>query len=136
MKNTQTLSILLCFSVLILLTACGNSAPSPTDFHVGNFKYGDEARFGDFVIIRTENSQVDSGTKTQLVVKFDLEWETDEAYTLRFNSVVANPQNIQLPELNGMYRKCWITEITDSSYVEVSTTSLSPDTITTQILKK
>ena len=106
-----------------------------SDFRTGRFKYDDEAQFGDFIIIRTKDSQMDSGSITQLAVKFDLKWINDTAYTMHFNSIVENPQNISLPEPKGMYRKCWMTDIREDNYLEISTTSMSKDTIRTRISK-
>ncbi|MBK9015705.1 MAG: hypothetical protein IPM82_17470 [Saprospiraceae bacterium] len=122
----------LAMAILFNITACGGINPNSTasfdKFRTGHFKYADEARFGDFVITRTADSQVDSGTLTQLVVKFDLEWETDTSYVLKYKETLANPQSIQLPDLTGMNRHCYMTEPDDTSYLEVSTSSLTLDT--------
>ncbi len=109
-----------------------------SDFRTGRFKYDDETKFGDFIIIRSKDSQLDSGSITQLAVKFDLKWVNDTAYTMHFNSIVENPQNISLPDPKGMYRKCWMTDIREDNYLEISTTSMSKDTLRTRIsrLKK
>ena len=125
----------LALAVLFNISACGCGTASTKSneelykkFRTGHFKYADEARFGDFVITRTADSQVDSGALTQLVVKFDLEWETDTSYVLKYKETLANPQNIQLPDLTGMNRHCYMTEPDDTSYLEVSTSSLTLDT--------
>lgn len=151
-KHLLTVS-LLGMSAVFFILACGNTkvdnkGVEPTveetsqpqqgrtsPFKEGRFKYADAAKFGDFVITRTKDAQIDSGTLTQLVVKFDIEWTSALSYTLRYNSTVSNPQTISLPDLKGMFRNCWMTEVTDTSYTEISTSSLNKDTIRTPIVK-
>ena len=108
----------------------------PENYRTGHFIYGNSALFGGFEINRTRESQLDSGGYDHLAILFDLAWDNDTAYTLKFRKMVANPNNIKIPELNGMYRKCFMTEFTDSSYLEISTTTMSKDTIRTVILKR
>lgn len=144
---------LLSLSAVFFILACGNKnidnkIGEPTTeetteampgqenpFKEGSFKYADAAKFGDFVITRTKDSQVDSGTLTMLVVRFDMEWTGAMSYTLRYDSILQNPQSIALPDLKGMYRNCWMTDVTDTSYTEISTSSLNKDTIRTPIVK-
>ena len=141
MKNIQSKHLFLfafwplAIAILFNITACGGGTAGTKSneelfkkFRKGHFKYGDEAKFGDFVITRTADSQVDSGSLTQLVVKFDMEWETDTSYVLRYKETLANPQNIELPDLTGMNRHCYMTQPDDTSYLEVSTSSLTIDT--------
>ena len=113
----------------------GAAKGTPESFHTGRFKYDDFTNFGDFIIIRSKDLQIDSGSATALVVKFGLKWENDTTYTLNYLETMANPNSIQLPELKGMYRNCIMTEATDSSYVEISTSSLNKDTLHAKILR-
>ncbi|MBK9015704.1 MAG: hypothetical protein IPM82_17465 [Saprospiraceae bacterium] len=108
----------------------------PENFRTGHFVYGNSAQFGGFEINRTKESQLDSGGLDHLAILFDLAWDNDTAYTLKFRKMVANPNNIKIPDPKGMYRKCFMTEFTDSSYLEISTSTMSKDTIRTVILKR
>jgi len=156
MKNLQSKQlfmsayIALAAAILFNIAACGNNnAETATDsktgevaatgtsqsFRTGRFKYDDPVNFGDFFIIRSADSQIDSGGITRLWVKFDLIWENDTSYTLNYKETIKNETNISLPDLNGMFRKCQMTEITDTSYIEVSTSSLNKDTLRTKIVR-
>ena len=155
MKNIQSKHLfLLAFwplavAFLFNIAACGNTNAqkdgavedgatdakgTPESFQMGRFKYDDFTNFGDFIIIRSKDTQIDSGSATALVVKFDLKWENDTTYKLSYLETLANPNNIQLPELKGMFRNCIMTEVTDSSYIEISTSSLNKDTLRAKIL--
>lgn len=114
----------------------GSGAPGKADdFKFGRFKYADENQFGDFIIVRSKESQIDSGAMTGLVIKFDLKWTSDTSYIMNFREMLDNPKNIQLPDPKGLVRKCWMSDIREDSYLETSTSTLGPDTIRTRINK-
>ena len=153
---------LLALTILFNITACGNEKvesddarrslvpqstqptpskpvygkPHPEDFRTGHFYYGNNIQFGGFEVVRTKDSQLDSGGFNHLAILFDLAWDNDTAYTLTFKELLANPDAIELPKLKGMYRKCYMTDFTDSSYMEISFSTLTEDTIWTTVIKK
>lgn len=108
----------------------------PSLFKTGRFIYGNSIQFGGFEIIRGKDSQLDSGGYDHLAFMFDLKWDNDTAYTLKYKKTVANPRSISLPDLKGMYRKCFMTQLTDTSYMEISTSSMTKDTIYTTVIKR
>lgn len=142
--------IVFAVAILFNIAACGNkntetatesktdevaATDTPQSFRTGRFKYEDQVNFGDFFIIRSADSQIDSGGILKLWVKFDLTWDNDTSYTLKYKETIKNETNVSLPDLNGMFRKCQMTEITDTSYVEISTSSLNKDTLRTKIIR-
>lgn len=148
MKNNKSKHLfLLTFSasallVALIFVACGNTGGdasthtgSTEKFREGLYRYEDVNRFGDFCLIRSNGTQLDSGTMTKLKVLFDMEWDTDTSYTLTFKEMVANPMNMELPDLKGMFRKCWVTGINDTSYIETSTSTLNKDTLKVRVIK-
>ncbi len=130
------------FLAALGFASCGNtvaetktSNPAVEKFKEGLFRYEDVNKFGDFCLVRSNGTQLDSGTLTQLKVLFDMEWDTDTSYTLTYKETVSNTMNVQLPDLNGMFRKCWVTGINDTSYIETSTSSLNKDTLLVRVIK-
>lgn len=122
-------------ATLSATTGTGGGPGDAKNFHTGRFKYEDENVFGDFVLIRSRDTQIDSGGLTKLSVKFDLKWENDTTYKLTYLETLSNGTNVQLPDMTGMHRNCRMTEIKEDSYIEISTSSLNKDTLRAKIFK-
>ncbi|MBI1227888.1 MAG: hypothetical protein GC192_21830 [Bacteroidetes bacterium] len=112
------------------------STGSPESFHAGKFIYEDEVKFGKMYITRTDDTQTDVGGPSDLTLKFGITWETPTTYTLRMIGIFQKDKEITLPEHKNMVRNCFMTEITEDGYTEVSTSNVTVgDTLRTRILR-
>lgn len=131
---------LLC-SLLIFLGSCSNTA-NDSDvqergenaiWEAGKYYYTDSL-FGNFLIKRQDSIQMEYLKMHQLEVQFKLAWLNDSMYTLRFDQVNQNPNDISLPhDLDSLIKTCTITSVTDTSYIEKATSNLNKEVNLTTI---
>ena len=100
--------------------------------------YYEEAPFGVFLVNRNDSIQEEFIKTNGMLVEFDIAWQTDSTYTLTFKQLVANPQGTSLPNgLDTLVRKCWMTQVGPTSYIEAATSNMTShkDTIYTTYLR-
>ena len=125
----KLMTVLLILSVSCF-TSCNNEPPNPAcqKFHQGEFKYVDQL-FGDYLVTRTTDKQVEYNAKSNLKVEFGIKWKNDCTYEVRFNKILSNPGNLSLPpDLGDMVKTCKITEINEGNYTEEATSNLNKST--------
>lgn len=128
--------------ILVLLTVifqifCSNETPNPAceEFQQGEFLYNDQL-FGEYIVSRTKDKQIEYNAKTELKVEFGVKWKNDCTYELRFNKILSNPAKLSLPtDLSQMVKTCKITKIEEDSYTEEASSNLN-DMIHKTIFKK
>ncbi len=123
--------ILLVFTLILLAFGCSRNevkevAEEPfNQWKEGSFYYQQDP-FGTFLISRTDSNQIETITQYDLIVDFAIEWLTDTSYNLTFKQVLNNPESIALPQdIDSLVKTCYITQETDSSYVEEATSNLN-----------
>jgi hypothetical protein len=97
--------------------------------------YYDEPPFGTFLVNRNDTFQEEFIKVNGMIVEFDVSWQNDSAYTMKFKKVAENPQKISLPNgMDTLVRTCWMTQVTELSYIEAATSNLmtNKDTIYTK----
>lgn len=139
------LQFALLLGVLLFLGACSNSSENHevveesqnAIWQSGKFYYTDSL-FGNFLIKRQDTIQLEYLKMHQLEVQFKMDWLNDSMYTLAFDQVNKNPNEISLPhDLDSLIKTCTITSVTDSSYVEKATSNLNKEVnLTTIFLAK
>lgn len=100
--------------------------------------YYQEPPFGVFLVNRNDSIQEEFIKTNGMLVEFDIAWQTDSTYTLAFKQLVANPQGTSLPNgLDTLVRKCWMTQVGPTSYIEAATSNMTShkDTIYTTYLR-
>ncbi len=100
--------------------------------------YYKEPPFGVFLVNRNDSIQEEFIKTNGMLVEFDIAWQTDSTYTLAFKQLVANPQGTSLPNgLDTLVRKCWMTQVGPTSYIEAATSNMTShkDTIYTTYIR-
>ena len=119
--------IILLVFLYTLLHSCNPAPSNPLcqKFHQGEFKYVDEL-FGDYLVTRSKDSQIEYNPKTNLKVEFGIKWKNDCTYKLKFKKILSNPGKLSLPsDIKDMVKTCKITEISKESYTEETSSNLN-----------
>ena len=116
--------IILASLALVAIFACGKKE-EPINWKEGKFYY-EEENVGRYDVTRQGNKQVEHLEAFGLTVEFDIEWLTDTTYTLQFNRIVEAKQKVTLPpDLSELIKTCTMSDLTDTSYVEIASSNLN-----------
>lgn len=98
----------------------------------GQFYYR-EKPFGVFLVNRYDTLQEEFIRSNGMLVEFGVNWINDSVYELRFDKIVENPREIILPDgIDTMVKRCKLTSVTDTSYIELAYSNMSSDIIATK----
>ena len=104
------------------------------EWKVGNFHYS-EGSF-KYLIHRTTDYQEEFLLQDGLLVRFKINWENDSVYTMKFDSILSNPNQTQLAfDITQIQKKCTMTNVTAHSYIERSENNLNDLVGLTRIIK-
>lgn len=104
------------------------------EWKVGNFHYS-EGSF-KYLIHRTTDYQEEFILQDGLLVRFKINWENDSVYTMKFDSILSNPNQTQLAfDITQIQKKCTMTKVTAHSYIERSENNLNDLVGLTRIIK-
>jgi hypothetical protein len=124
-------------AILFLLNlAAANAFSQPPDcgkFREGKFRIAD-SRAG-VVTIADRNSMYQTETSEVLkaVVRFRISWQDNCSYTLKLDKVIRNENKINFP--SNLEIKVKITQTTDGSYTQETTSSLTNGTYNVVVTK-
>lgn len=97
----------------------------------GKFKSYDEV-VGETIIERTDKYQIEENTKHSYKLKLEVKWIDDCTYQLKPIEDLLNPENKELPT---MILTCAITEITESGYIQLSSSNIDPRRMKTELIR-
>lgn len=120
-----------CILLCVLIWSCTSNdvqEDQVSSIRSGKFLYQD-VDFGTYQVIRTDSLQRERLVRHNLEVEFGIEWQDDSTYQLFFHKIKSNPDSLLLPDdIHDLVKTCWVKNVTDSSYVEMTTSNLNSDT--------
>lgn len=104
-------------------------------WHTGKFYYREKPT-GTFLVNRTDSIQEEFIQRTGMIVEFDISWQNDSTYVLKYSKVTENPYDGELADgIEKLVKTCKITRVTAWHYVEEAKSNLTDEIIYTRIYR-
>lgn len=121
--------------LLILSCIVVNSSYTQTsceDFKDGKFRITYEG-IGDVIIERKGDYQTEYHEERKYKVGLNVNWINDCTYTLKMDQILENPNNIDLPSVEGLIITVEILETQPTYYRQVSSSNISDFTVESKV---